>query len=92
VTYARIDENQPQIVKALRKAGADVLSLAEIGKGCPDLLVWAGGEYYLVEIKNPDKPIKDRELTPQQVQFHSTWKGIINVIETPEQALRLIGK
>ena len=93
MTYARIDENQPAIVKVLVEAGAGVLSLAEVGKGCPDLLVWSpDGEYLLIEIKNPDKPKRDRDLTPAQVKFHSTWKGIINIIETPEQALRLIGR
>ena len=92
MTFARIDQNQPAIVQALRQAGASVQSLAAVGKGCPDLLVGYEGENYLLEIKNPDVPIKDRELTQDQVKWHSGWNGIINVIETPEQALKLIGK
>ncbi|HJP47915.1 hypothetical protein [Acinetobacter venetianus] len=36
---AKIDANQTEIVKALRKFGASVQSLASTGKGCPDLLV-----------------------------------------------------
>ena len=39
---ARIDDNQIAIVKALRKAGCSVLSLAAVGNGCPDLLVFRG--------------------------------------------------
>jgi hypothetical protein len=38
---AKIDANQPQIVEALRKAGATVHSLAAVGNGIPDLLVGA---------------------------------------------------
>ena len=40
---AKIDDNQAVIVKALRKAGCEVMSLAAIGNGCPDLLVYRGG-------------------------------------------------
>lgn len=92
MTYARIDANQPQIVQALREAGASVESLAEIGNGCPDLLVGYAGENYVMEIKNPDMPISKRTLTKDQVAWHAAWKGIINIVETAEQALKVIGK
>jgi len=92
VTYKRVDMNQTLIVQTLRDAGASVQSLAAIGKGCPDLLVGYASENYLVEIKNPNMPISKRNLTEDQQKWHSAWVGIINVIETPEQALRLIGK
>lgn len=39
----KIDRNQPEIVEALRKAGAFVQSLAGVADGCPDLLVGYGG-------------------------------------------------
>ena len=90
MTYKRVDENQTAITKTLRKAGASVQSLASVGKGCPDLLVGYGGDNYLLEIKNPDKPIKDRALTEDQVVWHSTWNGIINIVETAEQALKVV--
>ena len=84
--------NQALIVQALRDVGASVQSLAAVGKGCPDLLVGYGGENFLIEIKNPNVPIKDRDLTPDQEKWHANWVGIINIIETPEQALKLIGR
>lgn len=87
---ARIDENQPEIVKGLRRVGASVQSLAAVGNGCPDLLVAFEGETYLLEIKNPDVPRNDRELTPEQERWHSEWKGIINVVETLDQAIKVI--
>lgn len=36
---ARVDANQPEIVKALRRAGYHVTHLHTIGGGVPDLLV-----------------------------------------------------
>jgi|LakMenEpi03Aug12_release.lakeMendotaPanAssembly.Ray.scaffolds.fasta_scaffold494053_2 hypothetical protein len=36
---ARVDANQPEIVKALRKAGFHVTHLHTIGGGVPDLLI-----------------------------------------------------
>ena len=47
---ARVDGNQTAIVAALRKAGCNVLSLAAIGRGCPDLLVHRAGLIYLILI------------------------------------------
>lgn len=82
---ARIDENQPAIVKALESAGALVLSLAAVGKGCADLLVYRAGRFYLLEVKNPAKPKGDRALTPDQVKWHARWP--VTVVETPEAAL-----
>ncbi len=47
----RVDDNQREIVKALRAVGACVQSLAEIGQGCPDLLVFYKPQpYWLVYI------------------------------------------
>lgn len=62
----RIDANQPDIVKALRKMGAFVQSLAAVGDGCPDLLVGFRGKTYLIEVKDGDKPPSKRALTPAE--------------------------
>lgn len=48
----RIDGNQAQIVRALRQVGATVLSLADMGDGCPDLLVGFRGFNILLEVKD----------------------------------------
>ena len=40
---ARVDSNHIEIVKAFRKLGCSVLSLASLGKGVPDLLVAVHG-------------------------------------------------
>lgn len=86
---ARIDENQPAIVKALEAAGALVLSLAAVGKGCADLLVYRAGRFYLLEVKNPLKlQGKKVYLTPDQVEWHAKWP--VTVVETIDQALATI--
>ena len=87
---ARIDANQPLIVKALREAGASVLSLSSMGSGCPDLLVGKNGRNLLMEIKDPTKKPSQRALTDDERTFHNTWGGNVFVVETAEEALKLI--
>jgi len=88
---ARIDENQPEIVAALHKAGAQVQTLAAVGKGCPDLLVSLGGVNYLLEVKNPEKPKADRRLTPAQVVWHNKWRSPVAIVHSIEAALKAVG-
>lgn len=88
---AKIDTNQPQIVAALRAAGASVQPLHAVGKGVPDLLVAHRGTNYLIEVKDGAKPPSERKLTPAQVDWHGAWRGQVAVAETVEQALAVIG-
>lgn len=91
-TRGRIDRNQPEIVKALRKAGASVISLADQGNGCPDLLVGFGYRNYLLEVKDPLQPPSKRRLTEDEEIWHKAWWGQVQVVETAEQALKLLGE
>jgi hypothetical protein len=81
---ARVDQNQVEIVKALRDAGAYVWII-----GLPvDLLVGYNGQTYLVEIKTNSR----KTLTRLQQAFFAKWAGNrLERIESPEQALRMIG-
>jgi Holliday junction resolvase len=84
---ARTDENQRAIVKALRKAGATVQSLAAVGDGVPDLLVGIGGKTFLIEVKN-----EKGTLTPDQIRWHGEWRGAKPVVvRTEVQALWAVG-
>ena len=87
---AKIDANQTDIVKALLKSGCTVVSLAAVGKGCPDLLVGKLGNNVLIEIKDGRKPPSARTLTDQQVIFRANWEGQYAVVETIEQALEVM--
>lgn len=86
----RVDANQPQIVKDLRKLGYSVVSLARVGGGCGDILVGHRGHNLFFEIKDPAQPPGKRLLTLEEGTFHMSWRGQISVIETSEQADYLI--
>ena len=81
---ARVDANQAQVVSALRAAGAYVWII-----GLPvDLLVGFNNQMYLVEIKNGSK----KNLTKLQQDFFASWTGGgLHRIESPDEALRMIG-
>lgn len=83
---AKVDLNQSEIVKALRAAGASVQSLATVGKGCPDLVVGAHGDTFLMEIKGAKG-----KLTPDQEKFIHDWKGVVHICRTADDALRVVG-
>jgi Holliday junction resolvase len=72
---AKIDRNQPEIVAALRAIGADVVSLAAVGSGVPDLLVGFQGQTVLIEVKDGSKPKSARQLTDDQIEWHAAWRG-----------------
>ena len=91
-TSARTDANQDEIVKALRSIGALVISLAAIGKGCPDILVSWKGVLVLMEIKDGSKPPSQRKLTPMEVDFFDKWSGSpIFVVESVNDAVSILG-
>ena len=83
---AKTDDNQPDIVKALRKIGAAV----EYIKKPVDLLVCYRGETSLMEVKNRNG--KD-QLSKDQVEFIARWPGKIHIVYSPEEAITaLMGK
>jgi len=90
---SKTDTNQSAIVAALRTVGCSVLPLHSVGKGCPDLLVASApyGEMVLIEVKDGDKPPSARKLTPDQVEFHATWRGRIAVVCNVKEALEAVG-
>ena len=90
---ANRDRNHREIVVAFEEAGAQVVDLAGVGGGVPDLLVGYGGHNYLVEIKDPAKDqrhIQDGELSPEQLAWHLAWPGETVVVHTPAAARSLL--
>lgn len=88
---AKVDANQEQVVSALRSAGAMVQSLAAVGKGVPDLLVAFRGNLFLLEVKDGAKPPSGQKLTDAQKTWHQAWGALVEVVNSPEAALRAIG-
>jgi len=88
MTYARIDTNHKEIVKALRDAGATVVSMASLKHGTPDILVGYAGETILMEIKRDAKA----KFTPDQLEFLGKWKGgAISRVDSVDAAIRALG-
>jgi len=90
------DRNEPEIVRALERAGAAVQRLGEAG--VPDLLVSFRGELHLLEVKNPDAKGGARyntgvgALTSTQAKWWARWRGKQPVIvQTEAEALAAIG-
>jgi hypothetical protein len=88
--HGKVDGNHAEIVAALRRTGAQVVSLAPIGQGCPDLLVGrADGDgrprNYLLEVKTDTG-----KLTPDEQEFFSNWPGQVRIVRCVEDALKVI--
>lgn len=84
---SRVDENQKEIVSAFRSAGATVLMLHSVGKGCPDIVCGFRGTNYLVEIKTSHKS----KLTPPEAKFFEEWKGQVCIIHSAKEAIEFLG-
>jgi hypothetical protein len=83
-TRSRTDLNHAAIVSALRACGCQVLSLAALGKGAPDLLVcdtW--GNLHLLEVK-----ASKGKVLPGQQAFHETWP--VSVVRTAQEAIECV--
>jgi hypothetical protein len=88
---AKIDRNQPELVKALRMIGATVQSMAGIGEGCPDLLVGWQGRNVVLEVKDPLQPPSKRKLTTDEREWHLRWNGQKAVVETWDDVKEALG-
>lgn len=88
---ARHDRNQSEIVTILRAHGISVLDTSFLGGGAPDIVTGFRGENRMCEIKDELQHMSDRKLTQMQIEFHARWKGKIEVITSPVQALRIHG-
>ena len=87
---AKIDDNQNEIVKALRKAGASVLITSQL-KNCFDLLVGYKGVNHIVEIKDGSKPASRRKLSEGEIKFMENWRGgKYHVVTSIEEALKIL--
>jgi len=72
---AKKDANHVPIVNAFEKLGCGVVDLSDVGRGVPDLLVWASGLWHLVDIKNPETGYGKRGLNPRQKKWAEEWRG-----------------
>ena len=87
---ARIDDNQNQIVQALRAIGATVRVVTQ-GNGLPDLLVGFRGNTILMEVKDGEKPPSARKLTEAEQKFFDEWRGgLLVVVNSIDEAIAVL--
>jgi len=89
---ARVDANQADIVKALRKQGAHVLITSQL-KNAFDILVGFNSKLYIVEIKDGDKVKSSRRLTEGEQKCADGFESVgvtYHIIESVEQAIEMI--
>lgn len=84
---AKVDDNQKEIVKALRNMGCSVQHLHSVGAGCPDLLVGYKGFNILLEVKDGNKSPSQQKLTPDQIIWHRDWRGHVDVVNSIDSAV-----
>lgn len=86
-SYAKkVDNNQAEIVEALRGIGCEVESITGC-KGMPDLLVSLGKRIYLLEVKNKEGKNK---VNDDQINFHKRFP--VSVVRNIDEALEAVTK
>ena len=89
----RVDQNHKSIVNGLREVGAEVQSLANLGKGCPDLLVGFRKVWYVAEVKDGSKSPSRQRLTEAEKEWHERFNRIapVHIWASLDDALKTIG-
>ena len=82
---AKVDDNQTEIVKYLRKTGWYVLIVSQL-KNCCDLIASKNGQTYAIEVKDGRKPPSARKLSEGEQRFKDEWKGRYKLIESLQDA------
>lgn len=87
---ARTDANHAAVVGCLKACGCEVQSLAAVGDGVADLLVYhrSTRRLLLIEVKDGDKVPSKRKLTADQVEWHKRWP--VAVVERVEDVPGLL--
>ena len=86
----RVDDNQNDIVKQLRRIGCSVAVTSMVGNGHPDLLIGFRQQNFLFELKDGNKSASRKRLTPDEEKFFNTWQGQVNKVESFEEILKII--
>lgn len=88
---AKKDANHADVFDEMRKH-CPVYDLSVVGRGVPDGVAWAGGQWRLFDVKNPKTGYGRRGLNPIQKKWLEQWKGgPVYLIYTVEEA-RLFGQ
>ena len=85
---AKVDDNQPEIVKQFRKLGWYVFIVSQL-KNCCDIMVSKGGRTIAIEIKDGSKPPSARKLSAGESTFRDNWQGEWALVESVDDIIKL---
>jgi hypothetical protein len=85
---ARVDDNQPEIVKEFRRLGWYVLIISQL-KNCCDIMVSKGGVTIAIEIKDGSKPPSARKLSKGEQEFKDDWLGRWELVESIDDVINI---
>lgn len=85
---ARIDANQPEIVRLFRKLGWYVLIISQL-KNCCDIIVSKNGRTIAIEIKDGEKPPSQQKLSTGELKFQAEWQGEYMLINCLDDVLAI---
>ncbi len=89
---AKVDDNQKDIINALRAIGCTVQPLHAVGQGCPDLLVGFRSRNFLLEVKDGAKYCSQQALTKPQIDWHSSWEGQVAIVNSVASAIEYVNR
>ena len=85
---ARVDENQPEIVKVFRGLGWTVLIISQL-KNCCDIIVSKNGRTVAVEIKDGKKTPSQQKLSKGEIEFRDSWQGEYKLVNCVDDVIEL---
>ena len=85
---AKVDVNQPEIVKEFRSLGWYVLIISQL-KNCCDIIVSKNGRTIAVEIKDGSQPPSKQKLTEGEAKFMNEWQGEYKIINSVDAVIKL---
>ena len=91
---AKVDVNQPEIVKCLRAMGAHVLHTHQL-KNAFDILVGYHGNLYIMEIKDGSLPPSAKKLSTGEQSCKTKFNAVgvdYHIVENCSQAIDILNQ
>lgn len=86
---AKKDNNHNDIASAFRTLGWSWHDTHQLGDGFPDGIAGRPGVNVIIEIKDGSLSPSRRKLTPDEVHFHTFWRGPLFIIGSSQEVIDL---
>lgn len=87
---ARVDDNQPEVVRALRAIGAAVTPIHMVGHGVSDLLVSYRQVWFVLEVKDGRKRPGAQKLTEDEREWIARQMAPVHVVHDALEAIAVV--